>query len=182
MHEIKYKNMDEIFNPNPAPPIVNPATIIVMAEAIKRGNTIRNACQLVGMTTQHYHSVMKSARTKIKEAEDRGEAVDETATTIMFYRAVKQAEAILEDTLVDTWYNLRHTDWKAARDLLARRFPKDWAETKNKNVAISGPGGGAIQVQNMDLSKLTTEELENFERLLEKVPQSGDDTDGEGEA
>lgn len=161
---------------------INPASILVISEAIKRGNTIRNACQLAGITITNYYYIMKEAKEKIREADETGEPLDETNLGVMLYRSVKLAEATLEDQLVDTWYNLRHSDWKAARDMLSRRFPKDWAETKNKNVQVSGPGGGAIQVANMDLSKLTTEELERFEQLLAKVPQSGDDTDGEGEA
>lgn len=159
---------------------MSPTTIIVVSDAIKRGNTIKNACQLAGLTTHRYYEIMRDAKNRIDAADAKGVAIDEESIVIMFYRAVKMAEAILQDAMVDTWYNLRNTDYKAARDFLARRFPEEWSETKNKNVKLSGPGGGPIEVASMDLSKLSIEELEHFEQLLSKVPQPRDDTDGEG--
>lgn len=179
---------------------LTPATIIVVAEAIKKGNTIRNACSMAGITQNRYNDMMRAGKQKIDKAEAACKILAEQSTDpeadqdtinapiraveadlhVQFYRAVHQAEAILEDNLVQTWYDLRSTDWKAARDLLARRFPKDWAEQKTVNNRLSGPNGGPVQVTDMDLSKLSNEELERFEQLLAKVPQPRDDTDGEG--
>lgn len=170
--------------------IFTPEVVAVLTAAILKGNTVRNACALAGVHYNYYTNSMRAGK-KLLEAtmdmseEERRRVLADSVNPEMerfevyLYRQVRAAEASLEDSLVETWYNLRHTDWKSAKEFLARRFPKDWAEVSTKNLNISGPNGGPVQITNMDLSKLSTEELEKFEQLLSKIPQSGDDTDGE---
>lgn len=170
--------------------VFTPEVIAVLSAAILKGNTIRNACTLAGVPYVYFTTTMTRGKKLIEESLNLSEEdshkllkdpFDDSVERfeVLLYRQIKAAEASLEDSLVETWYNLRHSDWKSAKEFLARRFPKDWSETTTKNLKISGPNGGPVQVANMDLSQLSAEELEKFEQLLSKVPQSGDDQDGE---
>lgn len=269
-------------------------TINVICQAIKRGNTKKNACQLAGITPVQFNHLIRPAVKVQKRQEEQYQqalqpleqklqalshlspeteedhallikeennlqqqiqqvmeqhyqALQDMAANDVAHRAIQAvalAEASLEDALVDTWYQLRHSDWKAAKDFLARRFPKEWSEAaaqrkagmlpsqqgtgNNQQVNVNilsqqlannganingnpllgagvgvnnngtnqnGNGNGfgfpyqgntltlgyTQNVQQMDLSKLTQEELDHFEKLLAKVPYSANDSDGEME-
>ena len=47
---------------------------------------------------------------------------------------------------------------------MANRFKNDWAERRVQEV--SGPEGGPIQTQSLDVSRLTVEEREALRRTL----------------
>lgn len=245
--------------------VLTEQTVDKILEAIRRGNTRKNACLVAGITLQYFNAVTKNARktfeymvmrhqTNIQNIERQIEqAVMEEQVTILIeklhkvitehteevdylkenniyfraYQEVTLAEAQLEDSVVFAWYNMRHTDWKAAKEFLAKRFSKDWSENAlankralaqqqqlpqgpqqsiNVNVlqqaAVHHANGALAQLSNnpanqnqnpisqltvgitnsvqaMDLSNLTQEELDHFEQLLTKIPNTTNDSDGE---
>ena len=84
------------------------------------------------------------------EMEQHYQTLQDLAANDVAHRAVQAvalAEASLEDALVDTWYQLRQSDWKAAKDLLARRFPKEWSEAAVQRKAGILPAAGGNQQQ-----------------------------------
>jgi hypothetical protein len=60
-----------------------------------------------------------------------------------FAEAVEEAEAQAERRIVAAWQKHVPTDWKAARDFLARRFPAEWGPRERHEV--TGAGGGALE-------------------------------------
>lgn len=57
-------------------------------------------------------------------------AEPEGSPYLQFLEAIRQAEAEAETHLVEVWREQTPQDWKAARDLLARRFPQRWSERR----------------------------------------------------
>lgn len=115
-------------------------------EAMRQGNTRRASCLLAGFsedTLQH----------RVKR-------------DTVFAAALKQAEAEAEAAMVSLVRKAAPTTWQAAAWWLERKLPADWS-LKNRH-EHSGPGGGPIPHQ-FDLTVLSDEELEQFERSLSKV-------------
>lgn len=70
---------------------------------------------------------------------------------VRFFRSVADAEADLALELVSAWKAEARTDWRAAKELLARRFPEDLGDPASR-VELSGPGGGPVTVADPNLS------------------------------
>ena len=71
-----------------------------------------------------------------------------TARYTAFVQAVEKAEADAVEVLVQRWMEASATDWRAARDLLARRFPDEWGPVQR----LAGADGGplVIEVREVD--------------------------------
>jgi hypothetical protein len=61
---------------------------------------------------------------------------------LQFFHAVTRAETEAEATLVQAWNAAGKIDWRAARDMLARRFPERWAQSKQPDIQ----GGTSFQI------------------------------------
>jgi hypothetical protein len=61
-----------------------------------------------------------------------------------FFEAVRKAEADAEVSLVGQWKAKVPEDWRAARDFLARRFPKRWGPKEEHE--HTGPNGSPLPV------------------------------------
>jgi transposase len=75
-----------------------------------------------------------------------------------FFRAVKKAEAEAEVRMVAQWQKQIPDNWPAARDFLARRFPKRWGPKDRHEV--TGANGKAILIQTVGGVKDKREILE----------------------
>jgi hypothetical protein len=53
-------------------------------------------------------------------------------------RDVLTAEAKIENDIVGAWYEAAQTDWRAAAEFLARRFPRRWAAVSRTKLDING--------------------------------------------
>jgi transposase len=86
-----------------------------------------------------------------------------------FREAVEHAETWAEGIAVRTVQsNIRAGDWKAAMTWLERKFPDRWG--RRNRVEVSGRDGGPVTVAaRPDLSKLTTEELQQLESILARA-------------
>jgi hypothetical protein len=86
-----------------------------LENALKAGNTIRNACALAGVSDKSYYRWLKEA-----EAAPMGHPLRE------FRDTVKRAKAIAEDRCVRIIQNAAKTNWQAAAWWLERRIPIHW--------------------------------------------------------
>lgn len=132
---------------------------------ISLGNYIRTACQCCGISYPLFYRWMKHGR----------EAKAPIYTK--FYNEVKRAEAELEAKVVSNWQKQIPYDWHAAKEFLGRRFPKTWGAQDKSTLAMIGPDGEFIQLEegqetsqpNLDLSLLSDEEVEHLEKLVRKA-------------
>lgn len=145
-----------------------------ICQAIRMGNYVKTACQLVGIPYNTYYRWMSAA----KQAGNK-------PIYYKFATEVAKAEAEIEAKVVKCWVDQTPHEWQACRDFLARRFNKNWGN-KDK-VEHTGANGGPMQTINMaaniDLSQLTDEELNMLEKINRKLTPSdiGPDPGGEGE-
>lgn len=61
-------------------------------------------------------------------------AEPEGSPYLQFLEAIRQAEAEAEAHLVEFWQEAAPKDWRACRDLLARRWPERWSEKRQVDV------------------------------------------------
>lgn len=100
---------------------------------------------------------------------------------------LRKADAHSEVELVTLWRSAAKDDWRAARDLLARRHPGRWKERVGSEV--SGPGGGPVQMMAVTDAEIARSIAENPKArqlasalLAELVPASPPGIDDHGEA
>jgi transposase len=79
-----------------------------------------------------------------------------------FFTAVTQALIQAEVSLIHEVRAQVKDDWRAGIELLGRRYPR-W--TKKEKREVSGPGGGPQQIQNVDMSHYTDEELKAIHEI-----------------
>jgi hypothetical protein len=103
--------------------------------AIRAGNYYRAACRYGGIDYANFRVWM------LKGGRGRGGKYRE------FHDAVLRAEADAEVAVVALWRQQIPENWQAARDFLARRFPKRWGP-KDKHEHEHG-GGLTVLVEEV---------------------------------
>lgn len=153
--------------------ILDDRMIKELCDAIRMGNYVKTACASCGVAYPTYYKWMKKSRM---------EGCKPIYTKLA--REIAKAEAEVESKVVKCWLDQTPTEWQASRDFLSRRFPDRWANKEKRE--ITGPGGGPLQTigiaANVDLSKLTDEELSMLEKIASKLTPSDDESDFDGES
>lgn len=126
------------------PSKLTPHLIETFARTIALGNYPVVACQVVGIHVSTYRSWMR-------RGEDHHTAGRDSVYSA-FYLRVGQANAAAEDHAVIKWRGHMGTNYKAARDFLARRFPSRWGPTYKITIEVE-----------KELTRL-------MEKLAEKLP------------
>ena len=96
-----------------APIKLTPAVQKIVCQMVRKGNYLNAACAAAGISADSLSRWRK-----------QGAAGQEPFAT--FLRELQQAELDCETALVKKWHDAAPDDWRAARDLLARRFPDRW--------------------------------------------------------
>jgi len=86
---------------------------------VRAGNYLNIACAAAGISTDALSNWRK-----------KGAAGEEPFAA--FLAELEQAELDCESALVKKWHDAAPDDWRAARDLLARRFPDRWGREARK--------------------------------------------------
>lgn len=124
------------------PPIIaDPAVRNKIIEAVTDGNFLSVAAQLAGVS---YDAVV--------DCLDRGKK-GENQLYYQFWLDVRKAEAVAESDLVDDIKLQTRLDWRAALELLHRRFPQ-WA--KHDTTTVKHEHSGAVTAKR-EFSILLTE-------------------------
>lgn len=124
---------------------LSPQLIETFARVIALGNYPITACQVVGIHISTYRQWMR-----------RGEddsTVGRESSYRAFYVRVGEANAAAEAYAVSKWRGHMGTNYKAARDFLARRYSSRWGPTYKITIAVE-----------QELTRL-------MEKLAEKLPQ-----------
>lgn len=111
---------------------LTPETQSRICELIEDGNYARVAAEAAGISESTFYSWLEQGK------EARSGKYRE------FLESVTRAEAASEQKLLAIWRSAAPQDWRAARDLLARRFPERWASREHHE--HSGPGGDPLKV------------------------------------
>jgi len=124
---------------------------------VREGNTYRVAAKLCRISEQTLMNWLMN-----------GEASEESSCR-GFYEAVREAEAEAERKVVSQWQKLNETtpDWRSYQAFLAQRF--NWNTVKKVEITMDQTSLAPTR----DLSKLTVEELREYQRLLSKTEEPG---------
>ena len=97
-------------------------------------------------------------------------AQPEGSPYLQFLEAVRQAEAEAEAHLVEFWQEQAPKDWRAARDLLSRRFPERWAERQRIEARVQADVKADVEakVESEVTHKIDPEESQEIIRLLKE--------------
>lgn len=117
------------------PTKLNPETQRRICDAISAGNYYEAACAYGGVTYQTLLNWLS-----------RGEAA-RSGIYFDFFCAVKKAEADAEVAVVAQWRKQIPENWQAARDFLARRFPRRWGPKDQHSVTADVKHSGEVKGQ-----------------------------------
>lgn len=121
---------------------LNPVVQRRIVNSLKAGNYEQTAARAAGIGVSTYYRWLENG-------EDKGEDnLPEHEPYREFREAVTRAIAEAEEVLVKRWQKHSITDWRAARDLLARRHPENWKATERHE--HTGADGGPISVGLLD--------------------------------
>ena len=94
-----------------------------LTDAVKAGNHITRACEYAGIAKATYY------RWKAKAANAKsGEYFD-------LMQELEEAESQAQVRMVAQWQAQIPTDWRAAREFLARRFPDEWSSLEKREIS-----------------------------------------------
>jgi transposase-like protein len=111
-----------------------PETRQKLIQAIRIGNHYDTACKYAGITYQSFRNWM--IKGEQAQHADPSALTDGDLDYLAFYEAVQEAEANAEMVAVMRWREQMPSDWKAARDFLARRHPQRWGQ----RIEVTGGG------------------------------------------
>lgn len=137
--------------------------------ALKGGNTIETAAAWGGVSRSTLHDWMRAGRNGGTPRERR------------FVASVELAMAEWEVATVAGVSRAAQDDWRAAMELLARRFPERWGQTSRVNVG--GPDGEALQVEHhhrhtLNIGALSDDDIATMEAIMERA-QAAKEPNGE---
>lgn len=148
-----------------------------MVKHVRSGNYVETVCAYVGIYKDTFYNwmrrgakekerVMKNPKARIRKDEQK---------YVEFSDAIKEAEASAEMRDVTLIAKAAEDQWQASAWRLERKFPQRWG--RKEQLEHSGKDGGPIETENtekLDLSSLTDEELDEFEKIVNKASGNGD--------
>jgi len=133
---------------------LNEELIKKICNFIRAGNYIETACQAVGIDPSTFYRWRKKGSLEQDSEQD--------SLILQFCNAVKEAEAESEVALVLEIRKKATEDWRAADNILKKRFRERWGD----NLGLTH--GGKVEVEVEGLDKFTEEVLKN-EEMQEKL-------------
>lgn len=128
--------MGKLYEGRPSKLFKDPKTQETILKAIEQGNYFVTACEAAGVKYPMFRYWMRKGEQaksgKYKEFVDK----------------VHQARAVAEQKCVKNWVSQIPSDWRAARDFLARRYPERWSAHDKVRQEVTGKDGGPIQVED----------------------------------
>jgi transposase len=98
-----------------------------ICDALNAGNYFEVACEYAGIDKSTGYQWMARGQGRAKNRPANAEFVE-------FVDAVQKATTDAEVRTVANWQKAIPEDWRAAKDFLARRYPKRWQERKTINL------------------------------------------------
>lgn len=133
--------------------------------AIAAGAHFTAACEYARVNRTTAYKWVQRARFWLEENKvelgdvERDKVSREDRPYVDFLRELNAAEARGEVELVILWRSAARDDWRAARDLLARRHPERWRE--QSTTELVGAGGGPIQTIELTQAEVARQFVDN---------------------
>jgi hypothetical protein len=104
--------------------------------AMRAGAHVQVAVQAAGVGRSTYYLWMNNGRLAAVKVDEGMEITKEERGFLNFFLDIVQAEAEAEVRLLTHWSKAAANDWRAAKDLLARRHPERWKEVSASEVSV----------------------------------------------
>src|SRR5579859_7266452 len=114
-----------------------------IVEHLAKGVPFATACRAAGISAKAGWLWRRLGRLEVGEREGSAIAGPEH---IWFENAVQETLAAFEMRIVGYWVEAAEHNWQAARDLLARRFPRRWGNLENRGIHLRNKGPMEIQL------------------------------------
>ena len=152
----------------------------LILELVRAGNYYVTACRAAGISERAFYKWKRLGTDELARREQGHDPDPNLDEHVQFVQALTRAENESESRLVALWAGAANNDWRAARDLLARRFPDRWAD--RSKVELTGADGGAVQVESKSEVELTVDPV-GVGAVLDAMADAGlipaaPDTDG----
>ncbi len=105
----------------------------LILENLAKGGHFAKACRAAGISPHTGNLWRRLGRLQVGEHEDTCLARPEH---IAFEEAVEETLAKFEMRILGYWVAAAETNWQAARDLLARRFPQRWGNAERREIQM----------------------------------------------
>jgi transposase len=159
------------------PTKLNAETHTTIINAITAGAYIETAAAHAGIHKDTLYDWLKKGR-QHSQQETNGEKLTEKQQALArFSDAIEKAlgDAELRDIAIISKAAAEGA-WQASAWRLERKFPDRWG--KRSHVELTGRNGGHIQVgPAVDLTQLSTEEIQTLHRIIQKSQNRGELTE-----
>jgi hypothetical protein len=146
--------------------------------AVGRGASLRNAAKLARVTFVLLKQYFQYADQQLSSPHYNPEDYSVPELELFsFFQAVQYQEAQYEQSHIDILSASAADDWKAAAHILKQKNPEDWgpapasaaqSATSSTNQQLTGPNP-LLSGHNIDLKRLTSDELVTLEALITKA-------------
>jgi len=129
---------------------------------LRAGMYFKQACLAAGVNPDVAHAWRHLGRLGVDARDSNGNIA--TEEHVWFYEEVEKALAQFEAEALAGWVNeVRKGNWQASRDLLARRFPRRWGNTEQREIEVHG-------AQQLQLELVWGDEDQTPEPQAEQLP------------
>ena len=105
--------------------------------ALEQGHYISVVCASAGISTGAFYTWCKRGREEYERLLDPNVVPEaDELQYLNFYTAVEAAKVAAEVDMVAAWREHAETNWQAARDFLARRYPSRWGRKQGITIAL----------------------------------------------
>lgn len=117
-----------------------------IAKSVKTGMYVKDAVEIVGISRRTFYSWKEQGeKLDAKCVDEDGEIIQKEYKKLTkneklklhFLHTIRQSEAEGKQVLVAAIFSQIGDDWKAAMEILARRYPQDWA--RKEYMDFKGP-------------------------------------------
>jgi len=129
--------------------------ITKLANMIRAGVTIKDACQAIGINESTYYKWRKRA-----EAEPK-------SLYFKLIQSIERAQAEAKISIILEWRKLLSGDWRACEAFLKRRYPEEWGDR------IKHEGEMEVKVDVGDKVKKLLQDPEKYKTINEFVLELG---------
>ncbi len=121
-------------------------------EVLEHGNYETIAANAIGVSDTTWVNWKARGRKETERLAADPDAIPlvREAPFVAFLAAITRAQAVAEEKLIELWAGHAAEDWRAAKELLARRRPDRWAARQAVAVDVTSKGeavGGGLTVE-----------------------------------